>query len=316
MTTWYSVYYVQIMQNNFAFSASYLIIFLCIIFSFPETSLPGQGIGNRQPYSSPAPPPLPSRPSMSPGMSPGLNSYGSTFGGGYGGGLHGSSMYGSGGMYGSSMYGGGMYGGGGGGMYGGGAGGMYGGYGGGMYGGGLNRFGAQNENYNTNSFVQQAEESSRQAFQSVESVVQAFGSIATMLDSTFYALYNSFRAVLGVADQFSRVKAHFAQILSALAVIRTLRWLWRKLLIFLRLRQAGLPEDVWTQVAEEGLKNVLSEQDIKLGAGKGGNSSWPIFIFFTVIFGGPWLIWKLLSRFQGDTTKGKSLLRFICIIFL
>ena len=53
-------------------------------------------------------------------------------------------------------------------------------------------------------FVQQAEESSRGAFQSIESIVHAFASVSMMMDATFSAVYNSFRAVLDVANHFSR----------------------------------------------------------------------------------------------------------------
>ena len=233
-----------------------------------------------------APPPVPDRP-----LNNSLNSYGSGMGyGGYGGG-YGSygGMYGggpggyggmSGGMYGGSMYGGGMYGSG---MYGSG---MYGGAGYGM------------GNYQPNSFVQQAEASSRQAFESIGSVVQVFGSVAMMLDSTYQAVFNSFRAVIGVADQFGRMKTHIAQIFSALAVIKTLKWFVKKLLVLLRLRPAGLPEDVWKEaVIQEGANVILSE-----GGSQG--KTWPIMMFFAIVFGGPWVIWKLLSSFS-NSNPGK-----------
>lgn len=215
------------------------------------------------------PPPVPTRPAQQRSLQ-GYSSYGS--------GLAGYSSYG-----GYSPYGGGMYGGG-----------MYGGYN--SYGGyGMNRFNNQLESgYGPNSFARQAEESSRQAFQSIESIVQAVGSVAMMLESSFYAVYNSFRAVIGVADHFSRMKMAFAQIFSALAVIRTLRWLYHKLLVLLRLRQDISADDIWTQAGEEGAI-ALTDPDAK-GAGR---SSWPIMLFFAIIIGGPWLIWRVLSSITG-----------------
>ncbi len=229
-----------------------------------------------------SPPPIPTRPTQQYGSS--YNSYGSGYGsygglggyGGYGGG-YGGSMYGS-GLYGSSMYGSGMYGGTGG----------Y--YGGGMYG----RMGGPEQGYNPNSFVRQAEESSRQAFSSIESIVHAVGSVAMMLESTFAALYNSFRAVIGVADHFSRMKMHFGQIFSALAVIRTMKWLYRKLLVLLRLRAPELESEIWNEAAQEGLATLAEAE----GGGR-SKSSWPIIIFFGMVIGGPWLIWKLLSSLSG-----------------
>jgi peroxin-13 len=74
-----------------------------------------------------------------------------------------------------------------------------------------------------------AEESSQPAFQSLESIVHAFGSISMMLDSTLTAVYSSFRAVLGMADQFSRMRTHLSKVFSALAIFRTAKWALHKL---------------------------------------------------------------------------------------
>ena len=41
-----------------------------------------------------------------------------------------------------------------------------------------------------------------------------------MLESTLGAVYSSFRAVLDVAEHFSRVKATFTDILSSIAMFR------------------------------------------------------------------------------------------------
>lgn len=171
----------------------------------------------------PALPALPPRPyAQSYGMG-GANTYGSSMYGGssmFGGGLGG---YGSGfgsGMYGASSYGSGMYGG---------AGMGYGGYGGGGYGGAYNRFGGGPNPMDPESrFIQIAEESSRPAFQSIESLVSAIGNIAAMLDSTFFAITSSFRAILGVAANFGRLRGVFAQFWSTFAIFRGMTWLYRK----------------------------------------------------------------------------------------
>ena len=242
------------------------------------------GIGG-QPSAGPAttisnaPPPVPTRPSQQrSGIGTG---YGGLYSGGYGSYGSAYSPYGSlggiGGGYG--MYGSGMYGG---------YGSSYGGYGG--Y--GMNRYGPQE--YTQNGFVRQAEESSRQAFQSIESVVQAFGSVTMMLESTFYAVYNSFRAVIGVADNFTRLKAHFASIFSAFAALRALKWLYRKLLVLLRLREAGIDEDLWNSAAAA----TLSGAEALPGKPK---SNWPVWFFFIVVIAGPYLIWRLLSSLTGDS---------------
>lgn len=158
-----------------------------------------------------APPPLPVSPvgqytaSMG-GYGGGFGGYGSAFGG-YGGGYGGYGGYGSG-------YGG----------FGG-----YGGYGGSY--GGYNRFGmtgGMNPMDPEARFIQLAEASSRPAFQSIESLVSAIGNIAAMLDSTFFALTSSFRAILGVAANFGRLRGVFAQFWSTFAIFRGLTWIYRK----------------------------------------------------------------------------------------
>ncbi len=92
---------------------------------------------------------------------------------------------------------------------------------------------------NSNSFLRAAEENSRGAFQSIESVVGAFTAVAAMFESTYFAVYNSFRAVVGVADQFYRLKTQLSSILSAFALVRFFKYLIKKLMRFLRLARSG-----------------------------------------------------------------------------
>lgn len=185
--------------------------------------------------ASQAPPALPPRPFAQQsglygaGMSAGgLMPYAGGFGGMYGG----SAAGGYGGLYGAG-YGGGAYGsgyntfgggyGGGGGLYDGGYGGGYGRPGFGAPGaGGYGSMDAEAR------FIQMAEESSRPAFQSIESLVGAIGNIAAMLDSTFFAITSSFRAILGVAANFGRLRGVFAQFWSTFALFRGLSWLYKK----------------------------------------------------------------------------------------
>lgn len=172
--------------------------------------------------------PVQSLPALPPRPYVQQQSYGMGGGNTYGSGMYGSGMYGGNSMfggglgtmgYGASSYGSGMYGGGGMG---------YGGYGGGAY-GGYNRFGGGPNPMDPESrFIQIAEESSRPAFQSIESLVSAIGNIAAMLDSTFFAITSSFRAILGVAANFGRLRGVFAQFWSTFAIFRGMTWLYRK----------------------------------------------------------------------------------------
>ena len=192
-------------------------------------------------------------------------------------------------MYGGmgSMYGGGGYG-----AYGGGAYGGYGGMGaGGMGAGGMDA-GSQ--------FVRRAEESSRPAFQSIESIVMAFASVSMMMESTFQTVYNCFRAVLGVADHFSRLKIHMMKIFSAFALFRTLRYLYRRVLVMLGARSMEFANDVWAEVESDAVGAVAGELERK--GIKRNNPSWPIFMFFAVVVGGPYIIYKLLSTITDEPT--------------
>lgn len=183
--------------------------------------------------------------------------------------------------YGSSMFGGGYS------PY------SYGGMGGGYGLGGYNRL-AHTEEVAPSRFVQQAEESSRGAFQSIESIVQAFASVSMMLDATFSAVYNSFRAVLDVANHLTRLRSHLTRVLSAFALVRTLRYLYRRLQRLLGRGSDSEVDDLWADSAGDALATGASRGD---GAGVEGQpvKSWPIILFFAVVFGGPYLIWKLLS---------------------
>lgn len=170
----------------------------------------------------------------------------------------------------------------------------YGGYGHGL--GGYNRL-PPAEDVAPSRFVQQAEESSRGAFQSIESIVQAFTSVSMMLDATFSAVYNSFRAVLDVANHLTRLRVHFTRVFSAFALFRTLRYLYRRIQRLLGLRHDAEAEDLWSESAGDAMATGLSRG---LGPGfedprPGSVKSWPIFLFLAVVLGGPYLIWKLLS---------------------
>ncbi|XP_044229447.1 peroxisome biogenesis factor 13 [Thunnus albacares] len=174
-----------------------------------------------------------------------------------------------------------------------------GGYGGGYGLGGYSRL-PHTEDIAPSRFVQQAEESSRGAFQSIESIVQAFASVSMMLDATFSAVYNSFRAVLDVANHLTRLRAHLTRVLSAFALVRTLRYLYRRLQRLLGRRSDSEVDDLWADSASDALATSASRGH---GAGVEDLSqvkSWPIILFFAVVLGGPYLIWKLLSSSPGS----------------
>jgi len=177
----------------------------------------------------------------------------------------------------------------------------YGGYGNsyGGYGMGASRFGYGGPIQPEESdFVRIAEERSRSALQSVETIVQAFGSISLMLESTLNAFYSSFRAVLGVADQFTRLRAQLASIVSTLAAVRLLSWMFRRLMVFLRLRPASYlnVETAWTHAQLPGT----------LEMGKPKPTNYFALVFFGIAIAGPWLIWKLIRRIVATVEESRK----------
>lgn len=200
---------------------------------------------------------------------------------------------------------------------------IYGGYSpysyGGSYGGGYGPGGygrlPHTEDVAPSRFVQQAEEGSRGAFQSIESIVQAFASVSMMLDATFSAVYNSFRAVLDVANHLTRLRAHLTRVLSAFALVRTLRYLYRRVQRLLGRRSDAEAEDLWADSTSDALAMSASTGQ---GAGMEDQTvkSWPIFLFFAVVLGGPYLIWKLLSSSSGPEESGETCIEDFVLNFL
>lgn len=182
----------------------------------------------------------------------------------------------------------------------------YGGYGGGY--GMYNRYDNYGNQTMGSSFVRRAEEGSQAAFHSVESIVQAFGSISMMLESTHFAMLNTFRAVLGAADHFSRMKSHVLNAIGAIAIIRTLKTLCKKILYMLGLlRNTGVENEVWSEVSST--VGTVAGVD---GEEKKSAKSWPIVMFFAVVLGVPWVIWKMLQSFVSEENDSRAWMKGWC----
>uniref|UniRef100_A0A182NNR9 Peroxisomal membrane protein PEX13 n=1 Tax=Anopheles dirus TaxID=7168 RepID=A0A182NNR9_9DIPT len=218
------------------------------------------------------PPPLPPRPQFSGGGGdmmfgnrygyPGQSSYGySPYGGGY------SSMD----YYGHRGYGGYM-------------GQGYGGYGSAGYGN------AGSYGYPEQRFIQLAEESSRPAFQILESLVGAVGNVAMMLDSTFFAVTSSFRAVLSVAANLAHLKGTFAQFWSSLAIVRAAVWLYKKLLYKLRITKT----DPTMEAFKEAF-NMSTNNDSASNGRRTRSSSLLAALFMGFMLSVPYMLIKLFA---------------------
>ena len=175
----------------------------------------------------------------------------------------------------------------------------YGGYNGynNMYGGyAANRYGLGYNGPSSSSFVEQAEQNSRTAFDSVHSIVQAFGSIAMMLESTFFAVHSSFRAVLGVADHFSRLRDNLVHIVGSNFLIKWLQSVIRKIMVLVGLRSSASVEEVWNEMTSMVSETATQKQGRVW-------RSWPLLLFFGVVLGTPWVIWRFLSSLGDEDAR-------------
>ncbi|XP_037084731.1 probable peroxisomal membrane protein PEX13 [Pollicipes pollicipes] len=233
-----------------------------------QSTLGGPGM---EPSMTGGPPPVPPRPMA------GYGSYSSPYSGGM-------SPYGGFGGFGSgfsSGYGSGY----------GGFGGGYGGFGaaGGSFYGRPGALGPGPESW----FIQAAEEGSRGAFESIESFVSVFTSISQMLESTYMLVHSSFRAVVGVAEQMGRMRLHMTEVLSAISLVRTLRWIVNFLRRWLGYPELGGPEAAWDESAGPALPSSAGGGG---GGGGGGprSSRWPVLVYLAAVLGAPYLIYRLL----------------------
>lgn len=113
-----------------------------------------------------------------------------------------------------------------------------------------------------------------------------------MMDSTFFAITSSFRAVLGIADNIGQLRTMFGQIWSSFALFRLISWIYRKVLSLFGIN-----------VALSG-GNIAWEQAVNGPNGtpipKGHN--WPIFLFLGIILSAPYLISKMIPSIDGKFT--------------
>jgi len=146
--------------------------------------------------------------------------------------------------------------------------------------------------------VEIAEESSLPAFQTIQSVVQTFGSVSMMLESSFHAVHSSFQAVLAVVEQFSKMKLCLSQIFSAFAALRFLKYLYKKLLFLSGLIKSNpaFAESVWQESKRRPSR--LTESDLKSPV------KWPLAVYVGLVCAAPYLVWKLITKVTSIDKKG------------
>ena len=106
--------------------------------------------------------------------------------------------------------------------------------------------------------------------------------------------------MVGVADQFYRLKTQLSSILSAFALVRMFKYILRKLMKILRLPALTNELAELTGSNEAWQMETNANNAEKLVMAKRSSTNWPLVMFFGVVFGGPWLIWKILSSIESN----------------
>ncbi|XP_018398394.1 PREDICTED: peroxisomal membrane protein PEX13 [Cyphomyrmex costatus] len=155
-----------------------------------------------------------------------------------------------------------------------------------------------------NRFQQYAEESTRSTFRVVETVLHTFSSLTMLLESTYFALTNSFRAILSVADNIGRLRSTIGQLLSTFALIRVMKWIYRRILFMLGLQSQNTVEDLWQQSISQ-LTN-REQTPITMMTTTTTNekiSPWMNILLLGVFVAIPYLIHKITSNIRQNQIK-------------
>lgn len=145
-------------------------------------------------------------------------------------------------------------------------------------------------------FQQYAEESTRSTFRIVETVLHTFSSITMLLESTYIALTSSFRAILSVADNIGRLRSTFGQLLSTFALIRAMKWIYKKILFMLGLgTRNAIAENLWQQSMSE-VTSVVPTPNWQ-------GSPWMNILLFGVFVIIPYLIHKISRNLRQTQLK-------------
>lgn len=153
-------------------------------------------------------------------------------------------------------------------------------------------------------FIQMAEESSRGAFQSIESIVSTIGNIATMLDSTYFALTSSFRAILGLAANFSHLRGFFGRFFSTFAIFKSMIWIYKKLLYMIGLSKVNPSTQINLNEAFRDAENKINSNSDFFNASTNAqqnSSGLAMVLFLTFIFTAPYLIMKLFGSLMNSS---------------
>lgn len=176
----------------------------------------------------------------------------------------------------------------------GGAGGYGGGYGGiGHYGMGSN--GMAMRPYGQPTLTQSLESSTQQTFNLLHSIVQTFGGVAQMLESSFMATHSSIFALVGVADQFAQLRDALGSVLTLFGLVR-----WLRETVTGRPISVNAEDSEATGTMHSEFRDFLNGRPVQPPPPKLNKK--PIIIFLLAIFGFPYAMAKLVGLLSAQHT--------------
>lgn len=161
---------------------------------------------------------------------------------------------------------------------------------------GYNNYGSFSGGYSGNAenrFFHYIEANTRPTFQSIETVLHAFSSITMLLESTYCALTNSFRAILSLAESVGKLRSTINQLFSTFAMIRFVKWLYRKIA-----HSAGFHGSRFSSHSTTTDEELWDKSLAKIVGGdqNANNSSfWSGLLMFSVFFAIPYMLHKIIT---------------------
>lgn len=151
-----------------------------------------------------------------------------------------------------------------------------------------------------------AEKRARSSLAPIETILDAISSVSLILETTYSAFYGSFRSITAMADFIMFVRNQLINELSELprvlnVFIDFFKWLLQALGIkakFMENIDRKAHDKIWN--SELDLNSLNDVRSLLSGSGsdengKKGSSFLPLLIFFSLVMGAPYLLWRFLG---------------------
>jgi peroxin-13 len=178
--------------------------------------------------------------------------------------------------------------------------GSYGGYGGyGMMGNGMGMMGPNGLPLDPSagpSLTQTLESTTQNTFALLHSIVQTFGGVAQMLESTFMATHSFFFAMVGVIDQFGQLRNALGSVLGLFGLVR-----WMKDLLTGRRSTAGGHE------MQGEFTDFINGRPVQGSNPQPKANKKLMIVFLVAIFGIPYAMSKLVKLLAARAAQQQQL---------